>query len=900
MPAVVALLIVAAAWLPSVRRYVPTSDDFPLADYMNGGVAHYLSSYTPTEGVWRIFQQPMVAGLTRPGGALFPAVAFALNLIAAAFFYGCCRRLARSPAVAAMATVLTFAFPWGFQAVVWASAFGNVVTTTLLLGTLYALLTARRRRRAALAVALVGVTLVANLTQENLVFSYAAVGLLAVVPRRRMPLRRAVATAARRLRTRYDAWTPAVTAVLFIVVFVTTRTPDSQKKGSVHLLSALSVFGRQYANVWVFGVWRSRACVAEAWRATGPLWYAGGAVFAIAVALLILRAWSPRRVGPPNAGRVVATVVLFAGAAGIFALSGGWSNETRKKYDVVPLLVLAAATGLAQPLSAWRSREVVVALGLLAVPTTWVATGTYAAESARAKLLYDALAADAPSGPVTVRWVPDAYAEWSQLYSLLGIRFDLKWTVREAMDSRGRPPVDIVTPGDPVPPTATVYTVTADVVERTPARRKVDGSLLRLPAAPRLCFPHSIYDLEESFDIEKVFARIVSSDGATVAKTLAASPELISATDERGNSLLDYAIGQDRLDIATTLVASHADLSATNIGGDTPLHIAAADRKAAIIRMLFEIHADANAKDHVGRTPLHLTVLSGLPNSAPTDVLRALLVGGAVVDSRDFQGVTPLQDAVLLDQKDAAEFLLRNKADINAKDDNGLTVLHDAALCGIIDMVELGLARGSAIDAEDKMGRTPLDLAADPDAGSFQFDAETTLKRRKLVELLLSRKAKYNAFDAAATGDLNGVKAFVKADPSIVRSRGWHGRTLLHYAAMLESKEMVELLLAFKADVNAADDWGNTPLHRAAGAGRVEVVRYLLSSGANANAKSKGGTTPLHLASAIGHDHADVAELLLQSGADVDAKTDSGNTPLVEAARTGDVADLLKRHGGRL
>ena len=37
--------------------------------------------------------------------------------------------------------------------------------------------------------------------------------------------------------------------------------------------------------------------------------------------------------------------------------------------------------------------------------------------------------------------------------------------------------------------------------------------------------------------------------------------------------------------------------------------------------------------------------------------------------------------------------------------------------------------------------------------------------------------------------------------------------TLLHYAALKNHKDLAELLLANKADVNAKDNYGNTPLH---------------------------------------------------------------------------------------
>ncbi|MGO8926242.1 MAG: ankyrin repeat domain-containing protein, partial [Limisphaerales bacterium] len=55
-----------------------------------------------------------------------------------------------------------------------------------------------------------------------------------------------------------------------------------------------------------------------------------------------------------------------------------------------------------------------------------------------------------------------------------------------------------------------------------------------------------------------------------------------------------------------------------------------------------------------------------------------------------------------------------------------------------------------------------------------------------------------------------------------------------------------------------------TPLHLAARLGHKDVAELLLASKADVNAKDNGGQTPLHLAVVFGHK--DVAELLRQHG----------------------------------
>lgn len=68
-------------------------------------------------------------------------------------------------------------------------------------------------------------------------------------------------------------------------------------------------------------------------------------------------------------------------------------------------------------------------------------------------------------------------------------------------------------------------------------------------------------------------------------------------------------------------------------------------------------------------------------------------------------------------------------------------------------------------------------------------------------------------------------------------------------------------------DVNCKESQlGATALHIASQNGRVDIVNLLLGWKANVNAKAEGGFTPLHRAV---HKHqVDVVRLLLQHGAD--------------------------------
>jgi ankyrin repeat protein len=142
--------------------------------------------------------------------------------------------------------------------------------------------------------------------------------------------------------------------------------------------------------------------------------------------------------------------------------------------------------------------------------------------------------------------------------------------------------------------------------------------------------------------------------------------------------------------------------------------------------------------------------------------------------------------------------------------------------------------------------------------------------------------------DAIKSDNLDKVKALLKDDPDLVYSGDIiSGMTPLHMAAFMGYREIVESLLADKADVNAKAVNGMTPLHYAVMKGYKDVVELLLANKADINAKNNNGGTPLHLAA-----NKDVAELLLANKADVNAKNNYGETPLHLAANK-DVVELL-------
>ena len=147
-------------------------------------------------------------------------------------------------------------------------------------------------------------------------------------------------------------------------------------------------------------------------------------------------------------------------------------------------------------------------------------------------------------------------------------------------------------------------------------------------------------------------------------------------------------------------------------------------------------------------------------------------------------------------------------------------------------------------------GQTPLHFAAE--FGPLHLAVEKG--HRDIVDLLLEKKAQIEAKDRKQ-------------------------QTHLHRAVEKGHRDIVDLLLEKKAQIEAKDRSQQTPLHRAVDQGKRDIVDLLLEKKADIEAKDQYRRTPLHLATNE-QDRQNIVTLLLQKGADLGAQNFRGNTPL--------------------
>lgn len=149
--------------------------------------------------------------------------------------------------------------------------------------------------------------------------------------------------------------------------------------------------------------------------------------------------------------------------------------------------------------------------------------------------------------------------------------------------------------------------------------------------------------------------------------------------------------------------------------------------------------------------------------------------------------------------------------------------------------------------------------------------------------------------EAAGRGDLSVVSNLLKQDPALVRALDDKFKaTPLLWAAAYGKQEVVLLLLANGADVNARNGRGQSALHQATMTGQVAVVEVLLDKGAEVNVTDDDSNTPLHFAASQGSKT--IVELLIARKANPKLINKDGLTAKAWAVKQGkrEVAALLE------
>ncbi|MDB5044619.1 MAG: putative ankyrin [Deinococcus sp.] len=178
---------------------------------------------------------------------------------------------------------------------------------------------------------------------------------------------------------------------------------------------------------------------------------------------------------------------------------------------------------------------------------------------------------------------------------------------------------------------------------------------------------------------------------------------------------------------------------------------------------------------------------------------------------------------------------------------------------------------------------TPALLSAVSPMGVSPLLFATYYRKPEVARALVGLHAEWGGppltvFEAAATGELDHLRAVLDTGEIDVNAVSADGFTPLGLAAFFGQEELAAELLLRGANVNAvsANAMQVQPLHSAVAANHSGLTQLLLTHGAEVNAAQQDGFTPLMAAAQ--HGNAELVEIMLASGADAAAQTDDGRT----------------------
>jgi len=182
--------------------------------------------------------------------------------------------------------------------------------------------------------------------------------------------------------------------------------------------------------------------------------------------------------------------------------------------------------------------------------------------------------------------------------------------------------------------------------------------------------------------------------------------------------------------------------------------------------------------------------------------------------------------ACIHNELQVAEFLLSQGADINAIVpglDIQATILHRVAALGVIEprtrVLNFLLEHGASLTVRD------LAFHGSPVGWAYYCN------RRDIFDLLIDQAGIH---DLVRFDRIDRLRAVLEENPQLARSCDARGLTPLHYlhGHLKHAQEIVDVLIAHGADVNARDSAGQSVLETVNRMGTPEMVEHLRSLGA--------------------------------------------------------------------
>ena len=287
---------------------------------------------------------------------------------------------------------------------------------------------------------------------------------------------------------------------------------------------------------------------------------------------------------------------------------------------------------------------------------------------------------------------------------------------------------------------------------------------------------------------------------------------------------------------------------------------------------------DINIPGKSNRTPL----LWASPSVSGEFIKTLIDLGADINAQRTDDNIAPLSLAADWNNYMAVDILLKHGGNVGLLSLSKTVGLHRCAENGFLSVSRLLIDSGCDINLRNNKGQTALYLAV---KNKHKHIVKCLLESKADVNIKYKENAKERIY--LVRGKDKGKQAwhyvlvekallplFLRrthggsidvADFGLVLTSGWgkdppeevrkninemgatfpdaQSRTVLHVASKSASLEIVDLLVKYKADINAKDMDGFTPLHLATMYGNIQVVKKLVETNAEVNLKVDGKDT---------------------------------------------------------
>ncbi|HAU28899.1 MAG TPA: hypothetical protein DCW68_02160 [Rhodospirillaceae bacterium] len=366
--------------------------------------------------------------------------------------------------------------------------------------------------------------------------------------------------------------------------------------------------------------------------------------------------------------------------------------------------------------------------------------------------------------------------------------------------------------------------------------------------------------------------------------------------DEVDDRMHEAAARNDVLELEK-LLAEGADINGrSSVVGNTPLHVAAVERKSKAIDFLLAHGADTSLRNTLGMTAAEYAKNEGLalakaktvagnnklshyrPVPARKSLLYRFLIGfGEFDDNVAAKTGTLFRNGVTVVAAVAAMLLIAD----------GLIPLA-VMLAGLGGMPQVVAAlyrrHMKKYGDEEKL----VEAVQDNDPRMVQFYLKKGVNPNgcgsgfplvEAAEVLERAKVNDKHDKAEKAREIISLLVEYKADPNV---RDDIGNTML-MALSSDSANLktINTLLLHGADPNLRGEYGISPLELAVSRKNKGIVDALLEAGANPNSEKPGQVTALHLA--VRSNDKYMVETLLEHGANLNAQNEKGYTPLFQA-----------------